>query len=131
RIQQKLGVAQEAKARLENDAIPDLNRLRTRREDLLQALKYARDSRRAMRRDQTKILNKKTSGSVRLDIPNKSDVTLFRQGLDKLKIGSRLRESVLDRIANNMHPYNLVRALWSGDVSEAGKVPDGIEATDL
>lgn len=131
RIQQKLGGAQEAEHRLENEAIPNLNNVLTTREKLLDDLKAARYNRRVMRRSQVKSLNKKTSGSVRLDIPNKSDVTLFRQGLDELKVGSRLRESVLDRISSNMHPYNLVRALWSGDVTEAGKLPDGIEATDL
>lgn len=131
RVQQELGGAQEARSRIEKEAAPGLDRLLEEREELLGTLKEARDERRVLRRNQAATLNKKTSGSVRIDIPSKSDKTLFRSGLDELKVGSRLRDASLVRIADNMHPYNLVRALWTGDVSKAGNLPDGVEATDL
>jgi predicted ATPase len=30
-----------------------------------------------------------------------------------------------------MGPYNFVRALWSGDFAKAGKLPEGVAATDI
>ena len=71
------------------------------------------------------------SGFVKIDIPSKGDTAEFRQALNVLKVGSHLREQVLDLIADNIRPYKLVRALWSGDMSHAGTLPHGVAATDI
>ena len=68
---------------------------------------------------------------MRIDIPNRGDTTEFRKALDVLKVGSRLREHVLDLIAMNVRPYNLARAIWSGDTSKAGSLPEGVTAADI
>ena len=130
-VQTNLSKAERAAQTLKNEAQPEYDRLSEERETLLSELKQARDDRRALRRTRVDELNRKMSGFVKIDIPGKGDTTGFRQALDVLKVGSRLREQVLDSIAHNMRPYNLVRALWSGDVSDAGTLPDGVPATDI
>jgi hypothetical protein len=130
-VQTNLSKAERAAYTLKNEAQPEYDRLIEERETLLSELKQSRDDRRAMRRARVDELNRKMSGFVKIKIPGKGDTTGFRQALDVLKVGSRLREQALDSIADNMHPYNLVRAIWSGDVSDAGALPDGVLATDI
>jgi PHP domain/AAA domain, putative AbiEii toxin, Type IV TA system len=130
-VQTNLSNAERAAQTLKDEAQPEYDRLIEERETLLSELKQSRDDRRAMRRIRVEELNKKMSGFVKIKIPGKGDTTGFRQALDVLKVGSRLREHALDSIADNMHPYNLVRAIWSGDVSDAGALPDGVLATDI
>jgi predicted ATPase len=130
-VQINLCKAERAAQTLKNEAQPEYDRLSEEREVLLPELKQARDDRRVLRRTRVDELNKKMSGFVKIDIPGKGDTTGFRQALDVLKVGSRLREQVLDIIADNVRPYNLVRALWSGDISDAGTLPHGVVAADI
>lgn len=130
-VQTNMSRAEIAAQTLKNEAQPEYERLSEERETLLSALKTARDDRRALRRARSDELNKKTSGFVRIDVPNKGDTSDFRRALDVLKVGSRVREQVLDLIAENVRPYNLVRTLWSGDISKAGTLPDGVTAADI
>lgn len=130
-VQTNLGKAESAAQTLKNEAQPEYDRLSEERETLLSELKTARDDRRALRRARADELNKKTSGFVKIDIPNKGDTTDFRRAVDGLKVGSRLREQALDLIAENVRPYNLVRAVWSGDISKAGTLPGGVTAADI
>ncbi|SFF96155.1 AAA domain-containing protein [Blastococcus tunisiensis] len=130
-VQTNLSKAESAAQTLKDEAHPEYDRLSQERETLLAELKDARDDRRALRRALADELNKKTSGFVRIDVPNRGDTTEFRKALDVLKVGSRLREQVLDRIAENVRPYNLVRAIWSGDMSKAGPLPTGVTAADI
>ena len=130
-VQTNLSKAERAAQTLKNEAQPEYDRLSEERETLLSELKQARDDRRVLRRTRVDELNRKMSGFVKIDIPGKGDTAGFRQALDVLKVGSRLREHVLDSIADNVRPYNLVRALWSGDISDAGTLPEGVAATDI
>lgn len=130
-VQTNLSKAESAAQTLTNVARPEYERLAQGRETLLADLKQARDDRRGLRRARADELNKKTSGFVRIDIPNRGDTTDFRRALDVLKVGSRLREQVLDLIAEHVRPYNLVRAIWSGDTSMAGALPDGVTPADI
>ena len=130
-VQVNVCKAESAAQALKNEARPEYDRLSEEREALLSELKKARDDRRVLRRTRVGELNRKMSGFVKLDIPTKGDTTGFRQALDVLKVGSRLREQVLDAIADNMWPYNLVRALWSGDIPDPGTLPDGVTAADI
>lgn len=130
-VQTKLSNAESAAETLKKEARPEYDRLAQERETLLSGLKQARDDRRALRRARADELNKKTSGFVKIDIPNRGDTTEFRKALDLLKVGSRLREQTLDLIAANVRPHNLVRAIWSGDMSKAGTLPEGVTATDI
>lgn len=130
-VQANLSKAESAAQTLANDARPEYDRLSEDRESLLSELKQARNDRRTLRRGRVNELNKKTSGSVKIDIPSEGDTTNFRQALDELKVGTRLRDQVLNLIADNVRPYNLVRAIWSGDASEAGTLPSGVTADDI
>jgi hypothetical protein len=130
-VQSNLSNAERAAQTLKNDAQPEYDRLSEERENLLSELKQARDDRRVLRRTRVDELNKKMSGFVKIDIPNKGDTAEFRQALNVLKVGSHLREQVLDIIADNIRPYNLVRALWSGDTSQAGTLPPGVASADI
>jgi hypothetical protein len=129
--QTNLSKAEAAAQTLKNDAEPTYGRLIDERDTLLDDLKRERDDRRALRRARAADLNRKTSGFVKIDIPAKGDTTAFRRALDALKVGSRVREHTLDLIAENIRPYNFVRALWSGDPSKAGDLPDGVTSVDL
>lgn len=130
-VQTNLSKAERAAQTLKNEAQPEYERRSQQRETLLAELKQARDDRRGLRRGRADELNKKTSGFVKIDIPQRGDNTDFRKALDVLKVGSRLREQVLDLIAENVRPYNLGRAIWSGDTSKAGTLPEGVTPADI
>lgn len=130
-VQTKLGTAEAASKELHDVAQPALEVIDAEREDLLAGLKQARDDRRKLRRERADELNQKTKTFVKIDIPRKGDSTDFRQVLGTLKVGSRIRDNVLDLIANNVHPYNFVRALWSGDLTKIGQLPEGVQAADF
>lgn len=130
-VQANLSKAEAAAYALKNDAEPGYSQLGNERETLLGDLKAARDERRAERRKRVAELNRKTSGFVKIDIPAKGDIVAFRRVLDELKVGSRLRDHVLDLIAENIRPYNFVRAIWSGDPAKVGDLPGGVTAADL
>ncbi|WP_226533977.1 AAA family ATPase [Microbacterium paraoxydans] len=130
-VQTRLGTAETAANELQNVAQPALDKAISDREALLAELKQARDDRRALRRARVDELNKKTKTFVKIDIPPKGDTTDFRKVLGSLKVGSHVRDTVLDLIAENVHPYSFARALWSGDVTQLGKLPDGVQAADI
>lgn len=130
-VQGSLNVATKAGSELVDEAAPELERLVEERDRLLGDLKDARDERRNLRRARVKELNRKTAGIVRLDVPSRSDREQFRSLLEIIKVGSHLSGTVLDAIANGIHPYSLVRAIWSGDHSKVGKLPEGVSPTDL
>jgi AAA domain/AAA domain, putative AbiEii toxin, Type IV TA system/PHP domain len=130
-VQTHLGDAEAAANDLKNQAQPAYERLEKDRKDLLTALNRARKARRAMRRDRADELNKKTAGFVKIDVPSQGDTTGYRKALDVLKVGSRVKESVLDLIAENIRPFELVQALWNGDISKAGTLPNGVAAADI
>lgn len=129
-VQQKLGVAESALSKLRGEAQPALDKLLLEREGLLRALKEARDDRRGLRRAAADILNQKTLGAVKVDIPSGGDVTDIRAKLEVLKVGSHLRDSVLNAIAANIHPLTLGRILWSGEM-DASRLPAGVSSTDI
>ena len=130
-VQTNLSRAETAAQTLRDEGQPEFDRLSQERETLLDELKQARDDRRALRRARTEELNRKTSGFVKIDIPPKGDTTRYRRALEVLKVGSRLQDRVLDLIAEHVRPYNLVRALWSGDMSKAGTLPAGVTAVEI
>lgn len=130
-VQTKLGTAEAAANELQNVAQPALDQAVSDREALLAELKQARDDRRTLRRARVDELNKKTKTFVKIDIPPKGDTTDFRKVLGSLKVGSHVRDDVLDLIAENIHPYSFARALWTGDVTQIGKLPDGVQAADI
>lgn len=130
-VQTALATAAAAAAELNNVAGPALQELNTAREVLLSELKAARDERRDRRRSRVRDLNKKTAGFVKLDLPSRSDRSKFRALLEVIKVGSHLSTNVLDTIAESLHPYGLVRAIWSGDHSLLGALPAGVSATDI
>lgn len=76
-------------------------------------------------------LNAKTAGFVKLDVPSEGDYTEFREALNRLKVGSRAREEVVDAIAKFTHPFRFARALWGGDVNELVDDDKGIDAATV
>lgn len=130
-LQTKLDSAEAASKRLSEVAHPELTRCLENREKSLQKLADARKARRVQRRDRVSELNRKMAGFVRLDIPRDGDTSRFREALNTIKVGSRVRDEVLDAIAKRIHPYRFVRALWSGDVNSLVDADAGINATDI
>lgn len=129
--QGKMMAAREAKAELENVAVPGLEKCRTEREGLLGALQEIRKSRRELRRRRVSELNAKASGFVKMDVPNESDYADFRAALESLKVGSRVREEVLDAIARQIHPIRFARSLWNGKVNDLVDEEAGIDAASV
>jgi len=117
-----------AKEELENEARPDRERLETEREYYIDELHNVRARRRELRRARVGMLNAKTAGFVKLDIPGRGDFADFRASLNKLKVGSRVRDDVLDAIARTTHPFQFARALWHGKVNELVNEDEGIDA---
>lgn len=130
-IQVVLGGARLAANELKTTAQPHLDALEAERETLLSELKRTRDERRNLRRARTQELNSKTAGLVKIDIPSSGDTSPFRLELDRIKVGSRVQDRVLDQLAKNVHPYSFARALWSGDPTKIGKLPQGVTAADI
>lgn len=131
RVQAALANAKAAATELKDNAQPELDRVENRREELLTQLKEARDERRELRRTRARELNGKTAGFVKIDVPAKGDTRAFRAGLETIKTGSRLGDNVLTLIADDVHPYNFVRALWTGDTSKVGVLPQGVSLSDI
>ena len=116
---------------LTETAIPLLEALAAEREALLDQLRDQQKARRALRRERVVELNRKTAGQVKLDIPSEGDYSGFRAALDRLKVGSRVRDEVLDAIAKYNHPLRFARALWNGKIDELVKVEKGIDAASI
>jgi hypothetical protein len=130
-LQEKLTEVETAKDELRKEALPALKKALEEREGLITRLSEARHQRRELRRGRVEHLNSKTAGFVKLDIPNNGDYSDFRAALDKLKIGSRVRDSALDAIARTVHPLRFARALWDSKVDELVNDKNGIDAASI
>ena len=130
-LQERLANAKAANEDLNTEAIPDFTALETEREGLLDSLRSARQQRRELRRGRVAELNGKTAGFVRLDVPDHGDFEDYRRALDVIKVGSRVREDVLDAIARYTHPIRLARLLWRGQVNELADTGKGIDAASV
>jgi hypothetical protein len=118
KLQGRLVDVRAKKAELEATEQPKLVALTEERETLLEELQVLRVRRRQLRRDRTETLNSKTAGIVKLDIPSEPDSAAFRACLATLKTGSRVRDEVLQVIAQRVHPFRFVRAFLRGDLNE-------------
>ncbi len=130
-LQEKLAEAKAANEELNSEAIPALTTVEKEREGLLDSLHRARQERREMRRGRVSQLNEKTAGFVRLDVPDQGDFEDYRKSLDVIKVGSRVREDVLDAIARYTHPIRLARLLWQGQVNALADADKGIDAASV
>jgi hypothetical protein len=123
--------AEVAKEELDQEAAPAFARTLEEREALIDGLSAARHDRRELRRSRVEALNSKTANFVKLDVPSSGDYTEFRAALDKLKVGSRVTDPVLEAIARTIHPLRFGRALLDSDVNELVSDDDGIDAASI
>jgi AAA domain len=130
-LQEMLAETKAAKEELAGEAIPDLRALETAREDLINSLHAARKERRELRRARVNELNEKTAGFVRIDVPDGGDFEDYRKALDAIKVGSRVRDNVLDAIAQYTYPTKFARLLWQGQVNDLVDVDKGIDAASI
>jgi hypothetical protein len=130
-LQEKLAEIRAAREDLTCEATPELHALEAEREELIACLLAARKERRELRRGRVRELNDKTAGFVRIDVPDNGDFEDYRKELDAIKIGSRVREDVLDAIARYTHPIRLARLLWQGKVSDLVDADNGIDAPSV
>ncbi|MGZ4753433.1 MAG: AAA family ATPase [Acidimicrobiia bacterium] len=126
--QKELGEAQESAKDLTDTALPRQAALESEREILLNEVQAIRNERREIRRQRAAALNVKTAGMVKLDISAHPDHAPFREALDELKVGSRVREEVLTAIASRIHPFRFARSLIRGDTASLVNDADGIDA---
>jgi hypothetical protein len=101
------------------------------RERLLDELHSTRLGRRRARRARVRELNEKCAGIVKLDVPDMADVSSYRQQLELLKVGSRVREDVLEALATGVSPIQLVRTLFAGDPQDIARNVEGVDASSI
>jgi predicted ATP-dependent endonuclease of OLD family len=129
--QTQLNDIQAKSAELHDMVDPQLLELWEERERLLEGLHQARSERRRLRRERIDSLNRKMNGFVRLDIPDLSDHEEFREALKGIKVGSRVKDEVLNSIAQRIHPLRFVRALWQGNIGELVNADQGIDTSSI
>jgi hypothetical protein len=130
-LQGKLTEVEAAREELNKEAVPALGKALEERESLIERLSAARHERREMRRSRVEALNSKTAGFVKLDIPSNGDYSEFRVSLDVLKVGSRVKDPVLDAIARTVHPLRFARALWDSKLDELVDDENAIDAASI
>ena len=131
RLQSRLVEIQEVKKSLVSSDRPELEALKQSRETLLDELQKLRKERRTVRRQRVSDLNSKTAGIVKLDIPTDAGTSNFRQALQSLKVGSRVREASLDAMAQNVHPFRFVREFLHRTPSNLVTEGSGFDEADL
>jgi hypothetical protein len=130
-LQRKLMDTRAAKEELDQEAQPALEKIQTRREGLIQQLHDARASRRELRRTRVAELNKRAAGFVKLDIPDFGDYADFRAALNAIKVGSHVRDDVIESVAKKTHPLKFVRAMWDGDLNSIVDASEGIDLQNI
>jgi len=130
-LQSKLTQVQASKTELEERALPELDRLQREREELIEALHDARRKRREMRRARVVELNTKAAGFVKLDVPSQGDESDFRNALDRIKVGSRVRDEFLNQLALRTHPLKFARSMWTQDLADLVDTEHGIDMASL
>ena len=130
-LQETLAETRAAKVELADEAIPELQALEAAREELIDSLHAGRKARRELRRGRVAELNDKTAGFVRIDVPDSGDFEDYRKALDVIKVGSRVRDNVLDTIARYTHPTKLARLLWHGQVNDLVDADKGIDTASV
>ena len=130
-LQEKLAIAEAAKEELSKEAMPALSAANEEREGLINRLNSARHERRELRRSRVNQLNGKTAGFVKLDVPSDGDFSDFRKALDDLKVGSRVKDPVLDAIARTVHPLRFARVLWESKIDDLVNDANGVDAASV
>ncbi len=130
-LQEMLAETRAAKEELTHDATPQLQALEAAREVLIGSLAATRKARRDLRRGRVAELNVRTAGFVRLDVPDEGDFEDYRKALDSIKVGSRVREDVLNAIAQYTHPFKFARLMWQGKFTDLVDVDKGIDAASV
>ena len=130
-LQSKLSNAQATKTELDQEAKPELTRLESEREELLTSLHEARRQRRELRRARVAELNSKAAGFVKLDIPSSGDESEFRQALDRIKVGSHVRDEFLNQLALRTHPLKFARSMWGEDLNAIVDADNGIDMASV
>lgn len=130
-LQSKLTQAEASRSELEDKAKPALAELEDERERLIDVLQKARAARRELRRTRVAELNAKAAGFVKLDIPSAGDSSEFRDALDRIKIGSRVRDDVINQLALRTHPLNFGRAMWHERLNDIVDVDNGVDMSSI
>lgn len=131
KLQADLASLRGMKSQLKDVEVPKLENLEAAREELLDSLLEVRKARRQARRERVDALNAKTAGMVKLDVPSAADTSQFRSHLESLKVGSRVKEEVLDAIAESVHPFSFGRALLAGEFDTITKASEAIDASSV
>jgi hypothetical protein len=130
-LQSELAAAQQAGVELTQNAKPLLDQVEAEREKLLAELSSLRKRRRELRRKRVVALNKNMAGFVKLDVPDGGDRSAYMEALKVLKVGSHVREQVLEAIAASTHPMSFVRSMWKQDTTALVNTKAGIDAANL
>jgi hypothetical protein len=130
-LQAELAGAKQAGEELTETAQPELTDATAERERLLDELNALRGERRNRRRERVAQLNKGMAGAVKLDIPAAGDHRTYLEALKGLKVGSHVREQVLEAIASQIHPITFGRSLWDQDTAPLVRADAGIDPANL
>ncbi len=104
------------KTRLQEQLLPNLAKAKAYREDLIAELIEVRKTRRRLREDRIKSLNKLMGGIVRIKMLPENDDTEYQAELAAIAKGARLRAPVLQQICERSTPVKLVRSFLNEDI---------------
>jgi hypothetical protein len=105
----------QAKRKIRDEIRPLLKRLEAERDELLDVLQKARKAIRAKRRRKAKELTEALYKNVLVRIRAEKDERMFHERLLDLRTGSRVQESDLDLMAEQLHPIPFVKSILVGD----------------
>lgn len=124
RLQREQGELEEIGKKLNRTYRPRRKRLLEKRERLIERLVAARHTRRDMRRERVKDLNRRMSGAVRISLSEEVDAVGFEQELTILARGSGFQKSYRQRLQENASPIHLVRSFIAKDAASVAKATD-------
>lgn len=104
--------------------LPELERVFSERETLLDQLVRVRRNRRDRRKKRIRQLNAHMSGAVRIKLHGEHDQEEYHEQLTKLAKGSHLRAETLQALSEKSLPIKLVRSFLETNPSEVAKATD-------
>jgi hypothetical protein len=110
RIEAQISDLEKRKTELDNEIVPQIEKLQAEREVLLTKLQTNRRAITAKREAKASELSEKLDNLVRLHVHARSNISQFRSALQLIAQGSRLQATDLDNLAKG-HPISIVKNL--------------------
>lgn len=111
-----------AKWEIDNEILPQLQRLEEQRNDLVNRLQAARRAITSKRREKAAELTDRLQRRVIINIHSAADSRQFEGRLRDLRVGSRVADSDIGVMADKLHPVPFVKSLLGRDFQTLAQV---------